>query len=359
MGYLPFGPTTKEAAMPRNGLLDYPPLRALTLALLCVVTWAGLTVSIPHASADSPVLAATTAGVEPGVVRIDTALGFQHAIGTGAGVVLTPDGIVLTNNHVIRGATDITATNVGNGQSYPVDVLGYDRKNDIAVLQLRGATDLPVAPTADSSSVRIGDPVTALGFPGGADLTRASGPVRALNRGIVANDDLTGSSEKLSDLIDFAADVQPGDSGGPLVNSADQVVGIVTAASQNYRMESTGGFAISLNRALSVANAIRSGNADGSVHVGPTGVLGVGIGNEHASVGVPVLAVLRGGPAEAAGVRIGDVITAVDASPITDGTSLTDVLDTHHAGDTVTLTYLDRARQSQSAPVTLVAGPPN
>jgi S1-C subfamily serine protease len=86
-------------------------------------------------------------------VRIDATLQFQNAIGAGTGVVLSPDGIVLTNNHVIRGATDITATNVSNGQTYTAAVLGYDRKSDIADLQLRGASDLAVAPTADSSGV--------------------------------------------------------------------------------------------------------------------------------------------------------------------------------------------------------------
>src|SRR5687768_3554689 len=117
---------------------------------------AGLLVSAPPAPADAPslgsggfriapVLAVDTSRVEPGVVRIDTTLGFQGAVGTGTGVVLSPDGVVLTNNHVIRGADQITVTNVGNGQTYPADVLGYDRKSDIAVLRLRGATNLPVA----------------------------------------------------------------------------------------------------------------------------------------------------------------------------------------------------------------------
>lgn len=303
--------------------------------------------------------AADTMRVEPGVVRIDTTLDFQSATGTGTGVVLSPDGIVLTNNHVIRGASHITATNIGNGQTYPADVLGYDRKSDIAVLQLRGAGGLPVAPIGDSASVGIGEPVTGLGFPGGGRLTGAPGTVRALNQNIVANDDLTGSSEQLTDLIDFDADIRPGDSGGPLVNDSGDVVGIVTAASQNYRMQSSGGFAIPVDRALAIVDAIRSGNAAGSIHVGPTAILGVGITGDRDQAGVPVQSVLSGGPADRAGITGGDVITGVDATPTGDGTALTDVLDGHGPGNTVMLNYLDRQGNTQSTPVTLAPGPPN
>lgn len=329
------------------------------MAALCsVLVILGVGVSVSPAAA-APVLTANTAGVEPGVVRIDTELQFQGATGTGTGVVLSPDGIVLTNNHVIRGATDITVTNVGNGHSYPADVLGYDRKSDIAVLQLRGASDLPVAPTGDSASVHVGDLLTAVGFPDGGDLTRASGTVRALGQSIVADDDLTGSSEELSDLIDFDADIRPGDSGGPLVDPSGQVVGIVTAASQTYQMESTGGFAIPLNRALPIADAIRSGNPTGSIHLGPTAILGIGVGEARSSAGVPVQGVLRGSAAEQAGVTGGDVISAIDAAPITDATALTDVLDRHTPGDTITVTLVDRQGISRDTTVTLAPGPPN
>ena len=303
--------------------------------------------------------AADTARVKPGVVRIDTALPLQGAAGTGTGVVLSPEGVVLTNSHVIRGATTITATNVGNGQSYPADVIGYDRKSDLAVLQLRGADGLPVAPAGASSTVRVGDAVTGAGFPGGGALTRVPGTVRALNQGIVADDDLTGSSEQLSGLIEFAADVRAGDSGGPLVDGEGTVVGIVTAASQAYTMTGDGGFAIPLDQALPIADAIRSGAAGGSIHVGPTAILGLGINNRDNFEGVPVQGVLRGSPVEQAGIRGGDVITAIDDVPVPDATALTDVLDGHHPGDTVTVAYLDRQHNSQTVAVTLAPGPPD
>ena len=310
--------------------------------------------------AEAPVVeAADVSQVEKSVVRIDTALDVQQAVGTGTGVVLSPDGIVLTNNHVIRGATGITATDVGNGQTYPVDVLGYDRNSDVAVLRLRGAAELPTARLAGPGTVTVGEPVTGLGFPGGGNLTRASGVVRALDRGIVASDDLTGSSERLDGLIGYDADTRPGSSGGPLVDGDGQVVGIVTAASQNYRMESLGGFAIPIERATGIADAIRAGAASGSIHVGPTGILGVAIRSGGDQPGIIVRGVLRGGPAERAGINTGDVITAVDGVQTPDGTALTDVLDRHHPGDTVSLTYLKGGNDSQSVPVTLADGPPN
>ena len=333
----------------------------MIFALAGVLTVAGLGVAPPSppARAQPLVEAADTTRVEPGIVRIETTIPFQGAIGTGTGVVLSPDGIVLTNNHVVRGATMITATNVGNGQTYPAEVVGYDRKNDLAVLQLRGAADLAVAPTADSALVRIGDAVTGVGFPEGGGLTRAPGTVRALDQAIVANDDLTGSSEQLPGLIDFTADIRPGDSGGPLVDGDGDVIGIVTAASETYKMTSAGGFAIPLNQALPVADAIRSGAAPGSVHLGPTAILGVGVGNRREEAGVPVQGVLRAGPAAQAGLRGGDVITAIDDTPVTDATALTDILDHHHPDDTVTVTYLNGERTPRSVPVTLAAGPPD
>jgi serine protease Do len=338
-------------------------LRRVTVALSGLLLVVGLGVSSPPAFADVPsapaVQAAGTSQVEPGMVRIDTALNFQGAEGTGAGVVLSPDGVVLTNNHVIRGADGITVTNIGTGRAYQADVLGYDRKSDIAVLQLRGASDLPVAPIGDSALVGVGAPVVGIGFPGGGGLTRSPGRVVALDKGIVANDDLDGTSEQLTGLIDFDADIQPGDSGGPLVSDSGQVVGIVTAASQNYKMASTGGFAIPIDRALAIADSVRAGNAAGSIHVGPTGMLGIAVVSARDRAGVPVQGVLRGGPADQAGITGGDLITAIDGLSTADGTALTDILDGHHPGDVVMLSFLDRQGNTQTAPVTLAAGPPN
>ena len=303
------------------------------------------------------------AQVEAGVVQISTTLDYQNAVGTGTGIVISPGGEVLTNNHVVAGATSITATSVGTGRSFPVNVLGYDRKHDVALVQLVGASGLPTAALGDASSLSVGQPVVAVGNAGGTGnpLTHEAGKVTGLNQTVTASDDLTGSSEELDGLIQIAANLRPGDSGGPLVNNAGQVVGVNTAAAVNYELGTPAGhgYAIPINQALGIASQIRSGAQSGSVHVGDTARLGVGVSNASRSSGsgVAVRQVLRGGPANQAGVAPGDVITAIDGNPVNSANALTDILDQHHPGDTVTLTWIDGSGASRSAPVALGSGP--
>ncbi|BBZ76106.1 serine protease PepA [Mycolicibacterium anyangense] len=298
--------------------------------------------------------------VTPGLVDINTALDYQGAVGAGTGIVLDPSGEVLTNNHVIEGATEIKATSLANGRTYPVDVIGYDRTNDIALVRLRGATDLPVAALGTSSSVAVGDPIAAIGNAGGAGgaPSYAPGTVTQIGASVRASDESGGGARELSDLIRVAADVRPGDSGGPLVNSAGQVVGVNVAATLTYRMGGVRGgegFAIPIDRALGVANQIRTG-APG-IHVGDTAFIGVGIADANDGGGAVVRQVLADTPARRAGLMSGDVITAVDGVPISSASTLSDVMDAHHPGDTVTLSWLDRTGAPRSAPITLASGP--
>ena len=181
---------------------------------------------------------AAAAQVEPAVARIDTELDYQSAIGNGTGIVIDPGGLVLTNFHVVTGADRIRAT-VG-GRSYPAQLVGYDRRGDIAVLQLLGAGGLPAAPIGNSAQLAEGEPVVALGNAQGTDapLTREVGIVTGFGRSVSAEDTLTGSTDEMTGLIEFAAPVVAGDSGGPVVNGAGQVVGVTTAASVNYRIRS-------------------------------------------------------------------------------------------------------------------------
>ena len=147
--------------------------------------------------------------------------------------MLTSTGEILTNNHVIDGATSISVTDVGNGKTYKATVVGYDKSHDIAVLQLQGASGLKTAKIGDSSKATVGESVVAIGNAGGTGGTpsAAGGSIVALNQQITASDELGGASEQLTGLIEVNADVQPGDSGGSLVDSAGQVIGIDTAAS--------------------------------------------------------------------------------------------------------------------------------
>ncbi|MGB9279178.1 MAG: trypsin-like peptidase domain-containing protein [Pseudonocardiaceae bacterium] len=333
------------------------------------------------ASSGSTDVSALVAKVEPGLVDINTQLGYQNGEGAGTGIVLSPSGEVLTNNHVISGATSIDVTDIGNGQTYPATVVGYDRGHDIAVLQLQGASGLQVASMGDSDAVAVGDEIAAIGNAGGVGGTPsiASGTVSALDQVVAVSDDTTGSSEQLAGLIQVAADVEPGDSGGPLVNTAGQVVGVDTAGSRptGSRFQTSGaeGMAIPINDAIAISRQIDSGTASTTVHIGPTGILGIMVrestarsdfrsrygsaGPGAAISGVPVAGVTPGSPGEQSGLAPGDVIVSLDGAAIDSPATLTTVLTDHHPGDQVRLGWTDPSGQQQGATVRLAVGPPN
>ncbi len=335
------------------------PLRR-PLATLLIAFAAAVALVAPATTVAAPAdTAAAAAAVEPAVVQITTRIDYQQAIGTGTGTVIDPGGVVLTNYHVVAGANTITGT-VG-GVDYAADLVGYDRQHDIAVLQLRGAGGLPTAPIGDSNQVVVGEPTVGLGNARGvgAPLTHETGPVTALNQTVNAEDTLTGSSEEVNGLIEVAADVVPGDSGGPLVNAAGQVIGVVTAASVTYQMGPGGeGYAIPINDAMAVAGQIRSGAPSATVHIGPPVLLGVGVGTQpRGDGGIIVRDVMVDGPAQRAGLAIGDVLTVLDGTPLDSATTLTYVLDRHYPGDVVDLTWIDRGGQQRTGKAALVVGP--
>jgi serine protease Do len=296
--------------------------------------------------------------VEPAVVRLDTEIDYQGAIGVGTGILLDPGGQVLTNFHVVQGADRINATVAG--RSFPAELVGYDRRHDVAVLQLIGAGGLPAAPIGDSGQLVEGEPVVALGnsHGSGAPLTREVGSITGFGRTVNAEDALTGSSDELTGLIEFAAPVRAGDSGGPVVNGAGQVVGITTAASVNFRLGPGGeGFAIPINDAMAVAGQIRAGAPSESVHIGPPVLLGVGVRTaQRDGPGVLIQEVLRGGPAEQAGLMDGDILTVLDGTALDSATTLTYVLDRHYPGDVVDLVWIDATGQERTGKATLTPG---
>jgi S1-C subfamily serine protease len=305
---------------------------------------------------------AMVAKVGPSVVDIDTQMGYQSAVGAGTGIVLTPNGEVLTNNHVIEGATSISAVDIGNGQSYQVNVIGYDRSHDVAVLQLNGANGLAAAPLGDSSTVAVGDPIVAMGNAGGAGGTPSAVPgnVTGLNQTVSASDSLTGSSETLNGLIAASAAIRPGDSGGPMVNGAGQVIGLNTAASGNYQLAHPGGqgFAIPINQARSIAGQITGGSSSSTVHIGPTAFLGIGVNDNPGQPGALVKQVVADTPASQLGLTPNDVIVSVDGAPVNSATALTNILDQHHPGDNVQIGWHQPGEAVHTANVTLAAGPP-
>ena len=304
--------------------------------------------------------------VVPGLVDINTTLSYQGAVGAGTGILLSPDGEVLTNNHVIEGATDITAVSLANSRTYPVDVIGFDRASDIALVRLRGATGLPTAILGTSSTLAVGDPIAAIGNSNGSSAppSYAPGTVTEIGASVRASDESGGGARELYDLIRVAAEIRPGDSGGPLVNSAGQVVGVNVAATLTYRMGGvTGGegFAIPIDRALGIANQIRSGVISDSIHLGDTAFIGVGIADSspmsRGPAGAVVRQVLPGTPAGQIGLFSGDVITAVDGIPINSAEDLSNVMDQRRPGDIIMLTWIDRAGIPRSAPLVLAKGP--
>lgn len=297
-----------------------------------------------------------TAGQQIGIVTVLSVLKYQNAEGAGTGMVLTSDGGVLTNNHVVDGATSITVTVESTGKSYRADVVGTAPGQDVAVLRLRNASGLRTAKLADSSSdVAVGDAVTGVGNAGGTGtLTAVPGSVTALNQSITAADQSGRGAESLTGLIEINAAIIAGDSGGPLYDSAGQVIGMNTAASRN-RAAGPDAYAIPIEDAVAVAGKIESGVETTAIHIGYPGFLGISTQNSRGGAGVR--GVLRGGPASGAGITAGSTITSIDGTPVTSASALRAVLARKDPGSTVTVTWTSGNGASHSAPVTLATGP--
>ena len=373
-----------------------------------------------HATTSATTVLSTSqiaARVSPGLVDVVSTLGDQNAEAAGTGMVLTSTGEVLTNNHVINGATSISVTDIGNGKTYTATVVGYDKTKDIAVLQLQNASGLQTVNLGDSSTVTVGQNVVAIGNAEGKGGTPSvvTGSVTALNQSITAGDEGSSDSEQLSGLIQTNAPIQPGDSGGPLVNSAGQVVGIDTAASsasqtpsaqaatpgqsqqgqsqqgqsQQGQSTATQAFSIPIDEAETLAAQIEAGTSSSTVHIGATGFLGIevsssastgtggdgsgfgGDGNGFGSgygyggygdggsttSGATIAGVLSGSPAAGSGLTAGDVITAVGGQSITSSSQIQSILGAYHPGDKVSISWTDASGQSQTATVTLASGP--
>ncbi|MGZ4664897.1 MAG: S1C family serine protease [Frankiaceae bacterium] len=313
---------------------------------------------VPAGSSDAEIAAA----VSPGLVDINTTLAYRDAQAAGTGMVLTSTGEVLTNNHVIEGATSITATDVGSGQTYKASVVGYDVSDDIAVLQLTGASGLKTVTLGDPSAVRVGQHVVGIGNAGGTGGTPsyAGGSVTALDQSITASDESGKTSEQLTGLIATDAQIVAGESGGPLVNNTGQVIGMDAAASSSFQFQrgSGGGYAIPVNKAVSVAQQAAAGAASDTLHVGPTAFLGVQVTDGGGSGGAQIASAVPNGPADQAGLSAGDNITSVDGHTITSPADLTRLMLTERPDASVAVEYLDSSGTQQSTTVQLGSGPP-
>lgn len=294
-----------------------------------------------------------------GVVVVTTRLAVAGETSAGTGIVLTSSGEVLTNNHVIRGATSVSVT-TASGHSYPATVLGYSVSKDIALLRLSGAHGLVTASIGDSNRVRVGQSVTAVGNAGGSgSLSVVTGRIVDTGREITVTDS-DGNTAQLTDMIETSAPLEPGDSGGPLLLGG-RVIGIDAAGPRGFRFQSgSDGFAIPVNTAVSISRQVRSGRRSPMVHVGPTAFLGVALAPPDVSgrTGAAVAQVVPGSPADRAGIAPGDVLTAIGGRTVTNRNVVRNVLLQTVPGRAIKVTWTDRDGASRTATVRPVSGPP-
>ncbi|MGC8834586.1 MAG: S1C family serine protease [Armatimonadota bacterium] len=256
----------------------------------------------------------------------------QEKQGLGSGIIVSRDGYILTNNHVVEDAADITVT-LSDGRQLKARSLGGDSRLDLAVLKV-GANGLPTAPLGDSDKLQVGQLVIAIGNPLGFERTVTTGIVSALRR------TLQGPTAELENLIQTDATINPGNSGGPLVDSSGRVIGVNTAIVSPTGTSIGIGFAVPINTARSVLSQVQK---YGRVRRPPwLGISRAGETSDEAAMlgyprGVVVVSLYRGSPLARAGVRPYDIIAEMDGKPLTSVEQLTKIMRSKNVGDTVRL----------------------
>jgi S1-C subfamily serine protease len=300
---------------------------------------------------------AATAAQKKGVVTINTVLNYdQSSQAAGTGMVLTSDGTILTNNHVIQGATSITVTDETTGKEYKATVVGSDATNDVAVLKLAGASGLSTVTLDDDGEPNTGDTVTDVGnAEGTGNLVAAEGSVTATDQDIQVQSESGTGTESLTGLIEIAANVVSGDSGGPVLDSEGEVVGMATAASSGSA--DVTGYAIPITTAKTIAEKILAGQSSSTITIGLPAFLGVEVSGTATSGGVAVAGTVEGSGAASAGLAEGDTITSIDGTAVASADALTSAIQSHSVGDHVTVGYTDSTGAAKTVTVTLTAGP--
>ncbi len=323
----------------------------------------GLAPSMPAASLPAGSVEQVAAKVVPSVVKLEVDLGRQSE--EGSGIILSSDGLILTNNHVVAAAKDSSAgpaaaggaqtkVTFADGHTTGFTVVGTDPSSDIAVVRVQGASGLTPITLGSSGNLRVGQDVVAIGSPLGLEGTVTTGIISALNRPVAAGGDAQNQNTVL-DAIQTDAAINPGNSGGALVNMNGELIGVNSAiatlgadAGPAAQSGSIGlGFAIPVDQAKRIADElIKSGTAS---HAS----LGVQVGNDAAVDGAKIVEVTSGGAAAAAGLPSGVVVTKVDDRVIGSADALVAAVRSKAPGDKVTLTYLDPAGKPQTVQVTL------
>jgi S1-C subfamily serine protease len=358
-------------------------------------------VPAPHNNATSSGAAAAALNqaavikkVDPGLVDITSTIRYNSETAEGTGMILNSSGLVLTNNHVIDGATSVSASLVIDAaKKYKARVVGYDDTDDVALIQLVDASGLTPVTFGNSSQVTLGTQVLALGNAEGQGGAKpAQGIINALNRSIQASDEGSNSIEDLNHMMQTNAQIMQGDSGGALANNAGQVIGMITAANTSTSSQfgsggGTLGFAIPINSALSIARQIATDKSSSTVYIGLPGFLGVEVaaqsnspnpqqqasdeeqqggtgaisgpgsgGNGQAcqttnqeliipakiapaNTGALILGVLCGTVAQDKGIVAGDVITSINGQAVTTANSLSGITAKYHPGTVVSVSW--------------------
>lgn len=279
----------------------------------------------------------------------------------GTGMIIAPDGTVLTNNHVVAGTTALTAQIGSSGRVYNVTVVGVDPSQDVAVIHLEGASGLPTVPLESSGVVNLGDGVTAEGNA----LGKNGAPVVVTGQVISLDETLTVSNEgnhtqnTLAGLIQFNAPIKPGDSGGPLLDQAGRVIGMDTAASPTQGDQGASfGAAIPIDTAMGIANQITAGASSPYIQSGHSGILGLAVVDASTHDGARVISITGGDAAALAGIALGDVITSFAGTSVASATEFQTASQGWRPHDRVSVSWRDGAGALHTANATLSPGPP-
>ena len=316
---------------------------------------------------------AIAAIVDPAIVDINT---FQHEfgapanrtspLGAGTGMILTSSGQILTNNHVVKGATRIDVSIEGRPGTYTATVVGVDPTADVALLQLQGVSGLPTITSAEAASVSVGDRVVGIGNALGRGGTPSVvvGTISGVNRTITAGDP-GGSSEQLTGMLETNAQIQPGDSGGALVDTSGHVIGMITAGgSAGHSSGAITGFAIPTEVALGIVDRIRAGEACCPIMIGDRGHMGVAVRTLdprtarklNVTDGALIVGIEPGSPAADAGMVAPAVVQSIGGTPITSAETLGSVLHSYVPGQRVAVVWVD-ASGTHTKTVLLDTGP--
>jgi S1-C subfamily serine protease len=312
-----------------------------------------------HAGSGASPSSSASADISAAIVNINGTVPGGRIAGTG--MIISSDGTVLTNNHVVAGTSDLTAQVGAHGRVYNATVVGVDPTQDVAVIRLQGASAMATVPLESSGVVNLGDDVTAEGNAlgrNGAPVV-VTGKVISLDQTLTVRSEGNNTENALAGLIQFNAPIQPGDSGGPLLDEEHRVIGMDTAGSPTTGDQTaTYGAAIPIDTAIGIAHQIIAGTSSPYIQSGHSGVLGLAVADTSTRDGARVISLTGGDAGALAGIALGEVITSFAGTAITSAADFQTASQGWRPGDQVSISWRDGAGASHTATATLSPGPP-